>query len=74
MTRPYSNGTLETANNHIKVLKRMAYGFRNFINFKLKIFLYRGKYCRKEPPKQNQNHPCEWVVLILLLNFLLFPF
>ncbi|MCJ9719161.1 transposase, partial [Enterococcus faecium] len=26
----YSNGPLECLNNHIKVLKRNAYGFRNF--------------------------------------------
>ncbi|WP_316479533.1 transposase, partial [Enterococcus faecium] len=33
----YSNGPLECLNNHIKVLKRNAYGFRNFYNFKLRI-------------------------------------
>ncbi|MDN6937707.1 transposase, partial [Enterococcus faecium] len=32
----YSNGPLECLNNHIKVLKRNAYGFRNFYNFKRK--------------------------------------
>lgn len=30
----YSNGPLECLNNHIKVLKRNAYGFRSFYNFK----------------------------------------
>lgn len=44
---PYSNGPLECLNNHIKVLKRVAYGFRNFYNFRERIFLYRGKYFRK---------------------------
>ena len=34
----YSNGQLECLNNHIKVLKRNAYGFRNFYNFKIRIF------------------------------------
>ncbi|MGX7201451.1 transposase [Enterococcus plantarum] len=29
----YSNGSLEDLNNHIKVLKRNAYGFRNFLYF-----------------------------------------
>ncbi|WP_154080573.1 transposase, partial [Enterococcus faecium] len=28
----YSNGPLECLNNHIKVLKRNAYGFRSFYN------------------------------------------
>ncbi|MDR0114959.1 transposase, partial [Enterococcus faecalis] len=34
-----SNGPLECLNNHIKVLKRNAYGFRNFYNFKLCILV-----------------------------------
>ena len=34
-----SNGPLEYLNNHIKVLKRNAYGFRNFYNFKLCILV-----------------------------------
>ncbi|WP_428839344.1 transposase [Enterococcus termitis] len=29
-------------NNHIEVLKRNAYGFRNFYNFKLRITLWFG--------------------------------
>ncbi len=39
----YSNGKLECLNNHIKVLKRNAYGFRNFYNFKLRIFIQQGQ-------------------------------
>ncbi|NSP58972.1 transposase, partial [Enterococcus faecalis] len=31
--------SLECLNNHIKVLKRNAYGFRNFYNFKLCILV-----------------------------------
>ncbi|WP_256924832.1 transposase [Candidatus Enterococcus mansonii] len=38
----YSNGPLECLNNHIKVLKRNAYGVRNFYNFKLRISLCFG--------------------------------
>ena len=34
----YSNGICEGINNKIKLIKRIAYGFRNFENFKLKIF------------------------------------
>ncbi|ASV96279.1 hypothetical protein CJZ72_12395 [Enterococcus durans] len=33
----YSNGPLECLNNHIKVLKRNAYGFCSFYNFKLQL-------------------------------------
>ncbi|SMS15319.1 ISL3 family transposase [Levilactobacillus zymae] len=35
----YSNGPLEGQNNKIKVLKRVAYGFGNFQNFRLRIRL-----------------------------------
>lgn len=36
---PYSNGVMEGYNNKIKVLKRVAFGFRNFENFKARILL-----------------------------------
>ena len=36
---PYSNGYTEGVNNKIKVLKRVAFGFRNFENFRKRIFL-----------------------------------
>lgn len=36
---PYSNGFTEGCNNTIKVLKRVAYGYRNFHNFRRRILL-----------------------------------
>ncbi len=36
---PYSNAKLEATNNLIKVIKRNAFGFRNFENFKKRIYL-----------------------------------
>ena len=36
---PYSNAKLETTNNLIKLIKRNAFGFRNFENFKKRIFI-----------------------------------
>ncbi|OPF88495.1 hypothetical protein BW731_10075 [Vagococcus martis] len=39
----YSNGPLECMNNHIKVIKRNAYGMRSFYNFKLRLSI-----CLKE--------------------------
>ena len=36
---PYSNGPMEGYNNKIKTLKRTAFGFRNFTNFKARILL-----------------------------------
>lgn len=35
----YTNGPVEGTNNKIKVIKRVAYGFRNFANFRIKILL-----------------------------------
>jgi len=36
---PYSNAKLEATNNLIKLIKRNAFGFRNFENFKKRIFI-----------------------------------
>ena len=36
---PYSNGYTEGTNNVIKVIKRNAFGYRNFSNFRNRIFL-----------------------------------
>ncbi|MDR0921101.1 MAG: transposase, partial [Lactobacillales bacterium] len=38
----YSNGPLECFNNHIKVIKRIAYGYRNYMNFKKRIMIVFG--------------------------------
>ena len=44
---PYSNGFTEGTNNKIKVIKRNAYGFRSFKNFRTRIFLAVKKRGRK---------------------------
>ena len=36
---PYSNAKLEATNNLVKLIKRNAFGFRNFENFKKRIFI-----------------------------------
>ena len=41
-TQPYSNGRLENLHTHIKTLKRVAYGFRDFSNMRTRIFLLNG--------------------------------
>ena len=38
-TYPYTNGFLEGKNNRIKVIKRVAYGYRNPTNFRQRILL-----------------------------------
>lgn len=35
---PYSNGFTEGVNNTVKVIKRIAYGYRNFLAFRARIF------------------------------------
>ena len=41
---PYSNGFTEGCNNAIKTLKRIAFGFRNFSNFRARILLAANRY------------------------------
>lgn len=43
---PYSNGPVEGVNNLIKVIKRVAYGYRNFMNMKTRIKIITGVYYR----------------------------
>ena len=38
----YSNGPIEGVNNFVKVLKRIAFGYRNFANFRTRIFITRN--------------------------------
>ncbi|KRM19204.1 hypothetical protein FC40_GL000506 [Ligilactobacillus hayakitensis DSM 18933 = JCM 14209] len=39
LTYNYTNGPIEGKMNKIKVLKRVAFGFRSFKNFRLRILL-----------------------------------
>ncbi|WP_429951176.1 ISL3 family transposase [Enterococcus sp. AZ101] len=36
---PYSNGVTEGLNNKLKVIKRVAYGYRNFYHFRSRIYI-----------------------------------
>ena len=38
----YSNGTIEGLNNYIKVIKRIAFGYRSFFHFRNRILISRG--------------------------------
>lgn len=40
--KPYSNAKIEAKNNIIKVMKRIAFGFRNFENLKLRILIQQN--------------------------------
>nr|WP_256924836.1 transposase [Enterococcus sp. 4G2_DIV0659] len=59
---PYSNGPLECLNNHIKVLKRNAYGFRNFYNFNLRITLCFGTVLFQP------NRKSEWDITLRVIS------
>ena len=55
---PFNNGRIEGINNKIKVLNRVAYGYRNFYNYKYRILLH-FKYKAVDPQKkqeQNKTH------------------
>ena len=42
LSNPYSNGFVEGNNNFIKVLKRIAFGFRSFRRFKARIMICKN--------------------------------
>ena len=46
MTHKFSNGKLEGTNNLIKVIKRIAFGYRNFYNFRARILLISNTMVR----------------------------
>jgi len=43
---PITNGFVEGKNNRIKTIKRMAYGYRNMNNFRLRILVTNSKGSR----------------------------
>ena len=49
----YHNGYIEGNNNFIKVLKRIAFGFRSFTRFKARIMICKGLINPKEKEAEN---------------------
>ena len=49
----YHNGYVEGNNNFIKVLKRIAFGFRSFTRFKARIMICKGLINLKEKEAKN---------------------
>ena len=47
-----TNGRIEGLNNKIKVLKRIAYGYRNFQNFRTRILMTNKLYLNEIPVVQ----------------------
>ena len=52
-TTGYHNGYVEGNNNFIKVLKRIAFGFRSFTRFKARIMICKGLIYPKEKEAEN---------------------
>lgn len=53
-----SNGITEGLNNKIKLIKRTSFGYRNFYNFRARIYLQQGLIFK------NHNHPSKvWFAL-----------
>lgn len=42
LSNPYHNGFVEGNNNFIKVIKRIAFGFRSFRRFKVRIMICKN--------------------------------
>ena len=42
----YNNGVMERNNNTCKLIKRIAFGFRNFRNFKARILIATNYFCK----------------------------
>jgi hypothetical protein len=38
-----SNGPTDAANNLIKLIKRVGFGFRRFAHYRLRVLLYAGR-------------------------------
>lgn len=51
----YNNGFTEGCNNTIKVLKRIAYGFRNFENFRYRILYLLNNQERRQRRSKPKN-------------------
>ena len=52
-TTGYHNGYVEGNNNFIKVLKRIAFGFKSFTRFKARIMICKGLINPKEKEAEN---------------------
>nr|WP_167733035.1 transposase [Staphylococcus schleiferi] len=47
-TPQFNNGAIEGINQKVKLIKRVSYGYRNFYNFKNRIFIIFRLYKRSK--------------------------
>ena len=55
MTLPSSNGKIEGTNNLIKVIKRIAFGYRSFVQFKIRILLIGNTMVKLNNQKRSSH-------------------
>ncbi|MSS76923.1 transposase [Anaerococcus sp. AGMB00486] len=46
----YSDNAIEVIKNFIKAIKRIAFGFRSFVNFRIRIFVIMNLVLRNQKP------------------------
>ena len=57
LEQPYSNGIIERNNNTCKLIKRIAYGFRNFSNFKSRVLIATNIFRNEKSSKISFTTP-----------------
>lgn len=53
LQQPFSNGVIERNNNTCKLIKRIGYGFRNFLNFKARIMFATNVFRNNKRSTEN---------------------
>ncbi len=66
MAYSYSNGVIEGTNNLIKVTKYIAFGYRSFVSFKIRILSITNTMVRFRN-KKARHIPCTSPYLIFLI-------
>ena len=57
LEQPYSNGIMERNNNTCKLIKRIAFGFRNFSNLKARILISTNIFRKEKSSKISFTTP-----------------
>ncbi len=57
LEQPYSNGIMERNNNTCKLIKRVAFGFRNFSNFKARVLISTNIFRNEKSSKISFTTP-----------------
>ena len=61
---PYSNGVIEEMNNLIKIIKRVAYGYRNFEFMNIRIKIITCYYFNQKKKTSEMSLKCDYYVVL----------